>query len=72
MRDSSWGDGIMIKAFCFTFGARLTVLNCKVLTETRFRHNLPMQKADIVLVHNGDGVLGHYSAASEFSVTFTA
>jgi len=61
MKFGEWGDSIMLKTLSLFFGLRVTVLTATALTEQRFRHDLPMAKADLVLVYNGHN---HYSATS--------
>ena len=58
-----YGDGIMIKLIASLWGCRITVLRSDSLAELRFRHDLPLEDADMVWVYNSLPVHGHYSPA---------
>ncbi len=65
LKDNSYGDQIVIKALSHLWGFRITVVRAVQLTEERFRHNVPLEEADIVLIYNG---IDHYSYACKFNV----
>ena len=59
---SSWGDDTMLQAFSRMHGLKNTVVNAVMLEESRVRHDVPLQHADLVLVYNGKS---HYAAAGK-------
>ena len=58
-----YGDLIMIKLIASLWGCRITVLRSDSLAELRFRHDLPLEDADMVWVYNSQPIHGHYSPA---------
>lgn len=58
------GDSIMLRTLSVAFGVRITVViacNHRVV-ETRYRHDMELENADIVLLYNGHS---HYTSLSE-------
>ena len=47
------------------FDLRITVVNSSALEEYRYRHNLPLHRADVVLVYNGRN---HYLYAGKWTL----
>ena len=60
--DTSYGDAIMLEMMSHLFGIRITILNSVNLRESRFRHNMDLEDADLVIIYNG---VDHYSAAGK-------
>jgi hypothetical protein len=60
LKDGFYGDSLVLHGIAMHWNIKVTVLNSRTLRETRFRHNAPMEKADIVLVYNG---IHHYVGA---------
>ena len=56
---TTWGDSVIIDMISRRWGLKITVLEADKEEEIRFRHNVPLDKADLVLVYASD----HYSAA---------
>ena len=52
-----WGEDVVLYSFSCLFDLKITVLNSRSLEEYRYRHNLPLGQADVVLVYNGNN---HY------------
>ena len=52
-----WGEDVVLYAFSCLFDLKIMVLNSRSLEEYRYRHNLPLCQADVVLVYNGNS---HY------------
>ena len=44
------------------WGLRVTILRSDNYAELKFRHDLKMEDADLVLLYNGKPVQGHYTA----------
>ena len=61
--DKVYGDLCMLKLIASMWSVRITILRCDSLSEVRIRHDLPLDKAEIVLIYNGVPVLGHYCGA---------
>ena len=67
LKRSFWGEDVVIYSLACLFDLKITVLNSRRLEEYRFRHNLPLHSADVVLVYNGNN---HYLYAGEYDWTF--
>jgi hypothetical protein len=67
LEETSFGDQICLKAFSYSTGCRITVLQSKFLTEQRFRHKKELCDGDFILVHNGED---HFVGASKSRLTF--
>ena len=57
-----WCDEIFLKVLASMWGCRITVVRSDSLHETRYRHDLPLKMADIILLFNCNPWNGHYSA----------
>ena len=57
-----WCDEIFIKIVSSMWGCRITVVRSDCLQEIRYRHDLPLEQADIILLYNCNPWVGHYSA----------
>ena len=65
LKRSFWGEDVVIYSLASLFDLKITVLNSRRLEEYRFRHNLPLHAADVVLVYNGNN---HYLFAGELDI----
>ena len=61
----NWCDQVFLKVCRTLWKVKITVINAKSLTEIRFNHDSPAGEADLVVVFNECGSLGHYSGASK-------
>ena len=50
------------------FELRITVFNSASREEYRYRHNLPLHRADVVLIYNGHN---HYLYAGKWTFTLS-
>ena len=57
LKRTTWGEDVVLYSLASLFDLRITVVNSSALEEYRYRHNLPLHRADIVLVYNGQN---HY------------
>ena len=64
--EDHYGDSVTLMMISHMWGVRLTVLNSTTLQESRFRHTMDMEDADLVCVYNG---VNHYSAAGNHMFT---
>ena len=64
LKPGSYGDSIILSSLAYFWDVKITVLRADFMREVRFRHNSPMEKADIILVYNGRN---HYCPACEYS-----
>ena len=62
LNKSTWGEDICLHALSCLFQLKITVINASRLDEARYRHNLSLGAADVVLIFNGNN---HYSFASK-------
>ena len=58
-----YGDLCLLKLIASMWSVRITVVRCDSMNEVRIRHDLPLEKAEIVLLYNGVPVMGHYCGA---------
>ena len=62
LRQGSWCDAIFIKLVASMWGCRISVLRADNLREVTYRYEGSYDKADIILMFNGNPTKGHYSA----------
>ena len=60
LKSSTWGDEMMLMVLGMIFQLRVTMLNVTTLIATRYRHNEPVAKSDILMLLAGGN---HYMAA---------
>ena len=59
LTNGTWGDDLILTLISCMWQIRITSVNATTLGETRIRHNLPLEKADLVLIFTmGDHFLG--------------
>ena len=49
--ESSWGDEVILCVVSMMWQLKITVLHAESLHETRIRHNVPLEEADMVVVY---------------------
>ena len=62
MKNGEWCDTIMIKAIASMWSIRISVIYANNFHHVKFHHDVAACQADIVLLHNGYYVHGHYIA----------
>ena len=62
MKNGEWCDTIMIKAIASMWSIRISVIYANNFHQVKFHHDVAACQADIVLLHNGHYVHGHYIA----------
>ena len=60
MKDGTWCDLVALKAIASMWAAKITVISANTFYQTKIRHDGPAQGADIVVLFNGNYILGHY------------
>lgn len=61
-QEDRWGDLLMVTAMSIISGLRISCLSPDSLRyPLHIRHPGPLKEADLVLVHNSDDTLGHFS-----------
>ena len=65
LKRTTWGEDMVRYSLASLFDLRITVVNSSALEEYRYRHNLPLHHADIVLVYNGRN---HYLFAGKWTL----
>ena len=63
LKRTTWGEDLVLYSLASLFDLRITVVNSSTLEEYRYRHNLPLHHADIVLVYDGRN---HYLFAGKW------
>ena len=63
IKDKVYGDVNLLKLIASMWSCKLTVVRADSLTEMRIRHDLCLDKAEMVVVFNGAPVSGHYCGA---------
>ena len=63
LKDKVYGDLMLLKLVASMWSIRMSVVRADTLTEIRIRHDLPLEKAECVLVFSGVPVQGHYCGA---------
>ena len=53
LKRGTWGEDVVLHSLACLFDIRITVVNSASLEEYRYRHNLPLHRADVVLIYNG-------------------
>ena len=48
--DGTWGDDLILTIISCLWQVSITILNCEKLTETRIRHNIRLNDADLVVL----------------------
>ena len=56
--DKVYGDLCLLKLIASMWSVRITVVRCDSLSEVGIRHDLPLEKAEIVLLYNGVSCYG--------------
>ena len=64
--NDAWGDSVMIKTLSVLFALRVTVVSAQGPREFPFRHQKPLEEADLILIFNGASQ-GHYSACCKYT-----
>ena len=52
LKRSTWGEDVTLHCLASLFDVRITVVKSSFLEEYRYRHDLPLHRADVVLVYN--------------------
>ena len=63
-RRNTWGDLVVLQAFSYLTGIRLTILDAKLLLEHKIRHSKQMGVVRVVVVYNNRN---HYIGTGECS-----
>ena len=59
LTNGTWGDDLILTLVSCMWQIKITSVNATTLGETRIRHNLPLEKADLVLIlAMGDHFMG--------------
>ena len=56
-----WGDSICLILIASMWCARISVVLSRSLGQLKFRHDLPLEQADLILVYNNNELNGHYT-----------
>ena len=65
LKRTTWGEDVVIYSLATLFDLCITVVNSAALEEYRYWHNLPLHRADVVLVYNGRN---HYLYAGKWTL----
>ena len=57
-----WGDTICLILISSMWSARISVVLSRTLGQIKFRHDLPLEQADLIVVFNSHEQNGHYTA----------
>ena len=60
-QNKEWGDSIMLTLAASLWSIRITVVSSRTLSETKFRHDQPLEMVDLALIFNNNEDDGHYS-----------
>ena len=60
-QNKEWGDSIMLTLAVSLWSIRITVVSSRTLSETKFRHDQPLEMVDLALIFNNNEEVGHYS-----------
>ena len=59
LTNGTWGDDLILTLVSCMWQIKITSVNATTLGETRIRHNLPLEKADLVVIFAmGDHFMG--------------
>ena len=59
LKNGTWGDDLILTLISCMWQLKITSVNATTLGETRIRHNLPLEKADLVVIFAmGDHFMG--------------
>ena len=56
-----WGDSICLTLIASMWCARISVVLSRTLGQLKFRHDMPLEQADLIIVFNNNEDTGHYS-----------
>ena len=56
-----WGDSVCLTLIASMWSARITVVLSRTLGQLKFRHDMPLEQADLIIVFNNNEQTGHYS-----------
>ena len=62
-----WGDEVVLHAISCMWSMKITVLNMKNLQEYRIRHDMVMEKADVIITYNA---VNHFNASGMYGWTY--
>ena len=65
LKRSTWGEDVVLHSLASLFDLRITVYNSASREEYRYRHDLPLHRADVVLIYNGHN---HYLYAGKWTL----
>ena len=72
LEEKKYCDSIFLKLVASMWGLRVSILRSYNCAEFKFRHDLKLDDADLVLLYNGLPVKGHYTALIKVGKEFSS
>ena len=56
-----WGDSVCLTLIASMWSARISVVLSRTLGQLKFRHDMPLEQVDLIIVLNNNEQTGHYT-----------